>query len=172
MGKFIIYLFLLVNTITLIAQNNIQPFSSVEAAQFDFWIGEWKLEWKDQSGKIQFGTNSITKILDGCVIEENFDGGESMPLKGKSNSVYNSFTKKWYQTWVDNTGGYLDFIGSFVNDKMILNREYIDQSGKRIMQRMVWYNISKNELDWNWERSEDEGKTWEVKWKIHYTRKK
>lgn len=35
---------------------------------------------------------------------------------------------------------------------------------------MVWYNISKNEIDWNWERSDDEGKTWAVKWKIHYTR--
>jgi len=161
---------MLIFSLSIHAQNNINPCYSLEASQFDFWIGDWKLEWKDQSGKIQNGTNSIKKILDGCVIEENFDGGEGTPLKGKSNSVYNSFTKKWHQTWVDNTGGYLDFMGNFSNGIMILVREYIDQSGSKVMQRMVWYNISKNEIDWNWERSDDEGKTWAVKWKIHYTR--
>jgi hypothetical protein len=37
---------------------------------------------------------------------------------------------------------------------------------------MVWYNITADEFDWNWERSDDGGKTWEVKWQIKYKRKK
>jgi len=27
-------------------------------------------------------------------------------------------------------------------------------------------------FDWNWERSDDGGATWQVNWNIHYTRKK
>jgi len=37
---------------------------------------------------------------------------------------------------------------------------------------MVWYNITENEFDWNWERSDDGGVTWDVKWQIKYKRKK
>jgi hypothetical protein len=36
---------------------------------------------------------------------------------------------------------------------------------------MVWYNIASDQLDWNWERSEDEGTTWTILWQIHYQRK-
>jgi hypothetical protein len=71
---------------------------------------------------------------------------------------------------VDNEGGYLDFIGDFKGDQMILQRETI-RDGAKIPQRMVWKNISSNEMDWSWEASRDGGKTWQVNWPIHYTRK-
>lgn len=142
------------------------PCSSPEAAQFDFWVGEWNLTWGD-SGR---GTNSIKKIMDGCVIEENFDGTPSIQLKGMSVSTFSKHLGKWQQTWLDNSGSYLDFIGGFQDGKMILSRELVID-GKELMQRMVWYNILENEFDWNWERSEDKGQTWKVLWKIHYKRK-
>jgi hypothetical protein len=44
-------------------------------------------------------------------------------------------------------------------------------NGKQMLQRMVWYEIMKDSLQWNWERSEDAGKNWTVLWKIKYTRK-
>jgi hypothetical protein len=52
---------------------------------------------------------------------------------------------------------------------MILQREAI-RNGEKILQRMVWKNISANELDWSWESSADGGKTWQVNWPIHYKR--
>ena len=142
------------------------PCSSPEASQFDFWVGKWNLTWGD-SGK---GTNRIEKIMNGCVIQENFDGTPSIQLKGTSVSTFSKQLGKWQQTWVDNSGGYLDFIGEFKDNKMILSREFT-KDDQQIMQRMVWYNISKNELDWNWERSDDNGNSWKVLWKIHYKRK-
>lgn len=143
------------------------PCSSPEFSQFDFWVGEWNLTWGD-SGK---GTNTIEKIMDNCVIQENFDGTPSIPLRGKSVSTYNTQLGKWQQTWVDNSGGYLDFVGELKDGKMILSRS-LQKDDKKIKQRMVWYNISDNELDWNWERSDNDGTTWKVLWKIHYQRKK
>lgn len=142
------------------------PCSVPEAGQFDFWVGEWDANWGENSA----GTNSIKKIMDGCVILENFDGTPSIPLKGMSVSTFSEQSGKWQQTWVDNSGGYLDFVGGFEDGKMILSREFV-KDGKKLMQRMVWFNISENEFDWNWERSEDSGKIWKVLWSIHYKRK-
>jgi hypothetical protein len=86
-----------------------------------------------------------------------------------STSVYNVVSGKWQQTWVDNQGAYLDFVGEFANAKMILSRQaHID--GQSFQQRMVWYDITPDRLEWNWERSTDEGQTWQVLWAIHYAR--
>jgi hypothetical protein len=145
---------------------NKSPGRQAEARQFDFWLGEWDLTW----GEDGVGTNRISLIMDGQVIQEEFDGTPSIDLKGLSVSTFNPNTGKWHQTWVDNSGGYLDFIGEFADRKMILSREAFVE-GKPIKQRMVFYHISENELDWNWERSEDGGETWQLVWHIHYKRK-
>jgi len=144
-----------------------KPCSSPEARQFDFWIGEWDLSW-GEDGK---GTNVIKAIYDGCVILENFDGTPSIALKGMSVSTYSPISGEWKQTWVDNNGSYLDFTGGIEDEKMILSRKF-SRNGKDIHQRMVWYNITKEELDWNWERSDDGGSSWKIMWKIHYKRRK
>jgi hypothetical protein len=140
-----------------------KPALPKEARQFDFWIGEWDLTLEGGTGH-----NTISAILDSAVIQEEFVGGD---FKGKSVSVYNRHTLKWQQTWVDNAGGYLDFVGGFEGGKMVLART-AERDGVRFLQRMVWYNIERDQLDWNWERSDDAGKTWKVLWQIHYVRKK
>ncbi len=151
----------------LFAQND--PCSKPESKQFDFWVGKWKAEWTDAKGEAVEGKNIIKKILDGCVIEENFSSPNDN-FFGKSMSVYNPRINKWEQTWVDNNGGFMVFSGEYKNDKMILQREVKNKEGKLILQRMIFYNIEKNSFDWNWERSDDEGKSWELAWKIHYSR--
>jgi hypothetical protein len=150
---------------------------SPTARQFDFWLGDWELTWPGEqsglpAGQIGRGTNSIKAILDSCVIEENFVDLAPSSLRGMSVSVYNQRLGKWQQTWVDNQSSYLDFVGEFKDGKMILSRHATTKAGKEIIQRMVWHNIAKDQLDWNWEASEDGGKTWKVNWQIHYARKK
>ena len=89
---------LITSNITFSQANDTPPCSSPEASQFDFWIGEWNLTWKSAEGKEQTGSNTITKSLSGCVIEEHFDGNPSMPFIGKSFSVYNPQKNTWQQT--------------------------------------------------------------------------
>jgi hypothetical protein len=157
-------------TATAIAQNNVKPCSGAEAREFDFWIGDWGLTWDDGAGGIAKGFNTIESLYDGCVIRENFRDS-SQSFFGMSVSAYSTLLKKWQQTWVDNQGAYLDFTGEFKDGKMTLERSFMTAKGKKLKQRMIFYNIAKNELDWNWEKSDDEGKTWTVAWKIHYKRK-
>ena len=71
---------------------------------------------------------------------------------------------------MDNSGAYLDFAGGFEADKMILSRE-ISLNDQSVIQRMVWYNITENSIDWNWEKSTDSGVSWTILWQIHYKRK-
>ena len=131
--------------------------------QFDFWLGEWNVAW----GEDLTGTNHIERILDGKIIQENFI---APGLHGMSVSAYDPERSLWCQTWVDNNGTYLDFTGKFEAGKMILSRDAIIK-GQACKQRMVWYDIQENKLEWNWERSDDNGQIWRVLWQIHYIRK-
>ena len=149
------------------------PCAAKEQHQLDFWVGEWDLTWPGkQAGTVQHGTNSVHRVLDNCVVEENFSGGTDIPLRGKSVSIFDASAGKWKQTWVDNEGGYLDFVGEFEHGSMILSREVVRPDGTRSLQRMVYKNIAPNEFDWSWEASNDDGKTWQVVWPIHYQRRK
>ena len=140
------------------------PCSAPEAGQFDFWVGEWDLTWEGGAG-----TNTITKEMNGCVIRENFVDPEK-PYHGLSVSVWNPNRGIWQQTWVDDQGSYLDFEGGIDGDKMVLARQFTGPKGKTVHQRMTFYNIAENSLDWDWEVSQDEGETWKLAWRIHYER--
>ncbi len=136
------------------------------ASHFDFWLGEWNLT---SNGK-PAGTNTITREYDGAVVMERFVGSGDTRLEGMSVSVFDPRTGNWRQTWVDNQGGYLDFVGGFSDGKMILSRRTTIE-GKEVHQRMVWFNITPASFDWNWERSDDGGATWQTLWPLHYERK-
>src|SRR5260221_13049382 len=81
--------------------------------QFDFWLGEWDVIW-GADGK---GSNHVLRIMDDKIIQENFTAPD---LKGMSVSTYDPERKLWCQTWVDNTGNYLDFTGKFDVCRMVL----------------------------------------------------
>ncbi|PYX91282.1 MAG: hypothetical protein DMG71_20555 [Acidobacteria bacterium] len=147
------------------------PCTAPEQKQFDFWVGAWDLTWPgEKEHEVAHGTNRIKRVLDSCIVEENFDGGDAMPLRGISVSVFDTRSAKWKQTWVDNEGGYLDFVGDFKDGQMILSRQATRSDGTKVLQRMVWKDIQPNEFDWSWESSKDGGKTWQVLWPIHYKR--
>ncbi|REJ78813.1 MAG: DUF1579 domain-containing protein [Acidobacteria bacterium] len=172
LSKILFFALVTFGTAGVFSQSTNPPCSGDENNQFDFWVGNWDLEWKSQQGAEQKGTNTISKILGGCVVREEFDGGKDLPLKGQSYSMFDPATGRWKQTWVDNQGSYLDFVGGREGDKMVLSRSFKDRSGNEISQRMVFLNIEKDSLDWIWERSSDGGKSWTEVWKIRYVRAK
>jgi len=146
--------------------------SAPEFRQFDFWVGDWDLSWPGQNGQPeQHGHNRIERELGDCVIHENFSDEANPPFQGTSLSVFNPKLGKWQQTWTDNQGAYLDFVGEFKDGQMALAREFTSD-GKRVLQRMVYKNIKPDSLDWSWERSDNGGATWNVVWPIHYQRKR
>ena len=150
----------------------VNPCTLPQQKQFDFWVGTWEATWPGaKDGETAHGSNHISRILDSCVVEENFDGGDSMALRGLSVSIFDVRSNKWKQTWVDNQGAYLDFVGEFKDGQMTLGRDALKPNGTRVQQRMVYKNITPDAFDWSWESSTDGGKTWQVQWPIHYRRR-
>lgn len=147
------------------------PCKAPEFAQFDFWLGDWTVRWTDEEKKEQTGSNRIRKTLDGCVILEEFDGRPGTPLVGTSVSTYVARAGKWKQTWVDNSGSYLDFEGEFRDGRMILWRR-APLAGERAQQRMIFSDIKSDSLTWDWQISKDDGATWQGAWTLRYTRRK
>ncbi|RMF56524.1 MAG: DUF1579 domain-containing protein [Calditrichaeota bacterium] len=159
-----------------VAQNRVRPCDTPEGKQFDFWVGRWDLTWPaeqmgGEKGQLGHGSNTVTKILDDCIVQEQFRFPAGN-FNGTSVSVYNLRTKRWQQTWVDNQGGYLLFTGGFKDGKMELRTPTYQRNGKTIVSRMVFRNIAKDSFDWDWQRSSDGGNTWQDVWNIHYRRKK
>lgn len=148
------------------------PCSAAEARQFDFWLGEWNASWPAVGGNpAGTATNHVTQVLGGCAIEENFVGQGAQPLVGRSLSVYSPSLGRWQQTWVDNQGSYLDFVGAFQEGTMTLSRSATAPDGRPLLQRMVFLNIQRDAFDWRWEASKDGGKTWTLQWPIRYVRR-
>ena len=139
---------------------------------FDFWVGQWDLTWDDGDGKVGKGTNHIIKTLDDKVIQENFEAveGQLTGFKGTSISVYNANNKTWRQAWADNQGGYFNFMGDSDGKRRIFKTNPKEKGDQTIVLRMLFYDISDQALTWDWERSEDGGKTWSLSWRINYSR--
>ena len=137
-----------------------------EAKRLDFWVGDWELV--HEGGRSR---NRISKTLGGCVVLEEFRGAPGTNLDGMSVSTFDPATKRWRQTWVDNTGAYLDFDATTVDGNMAFERT-AQKDGRRIRQRMVFRDVKADSLRWDWQRSDDDGATWKTTWEIAYRRAK
>lgn len=140
---------------------------SPESRQLDFWVGEWDLTYT-MGGKEAKSRNRITKVLGGCAILEEFSGAPGTRLDGRSYSTYDRATKRWKQTWVDNTASYLDFDGATVDGNMAFVRTFT-KDGKTTHQRMVFRDVKADSLTWVWQSSPD-GNVWSTQWEIAYKR--
>ena len=150
------------------------PCSTPEARQLDFWLGEWELTWPAEQmggaqGDLGRGRNSITRLFDDCVIEENFMTDDAS-YGGHSVSVYDVSAGVWRQTWVDSAGGYLWLTGGEVDGQMILSTEPVEKGAGVAVNRMVFADVETDSLEWVWQRSDDGGSTWTDLWNISYRR--
>jgi hypothetical protein len=56
------------------------------------------------------GANTITAILGGCALLEQWDGAGG--FRGTSLNAWDAATKHWRQTWMDASGGVLLLAGA------------------------------------------------------------
>ena len=139
-----------------------------EYRQFDFWAGEWSV--KDAGDGSEAGTNSITRILGGCVLLEKWRGVDGM--EGTSFNIYDRADAAWHQVWVDTRGTRLDLAGGLRDGRMILDGK--DRKGPRggfLRDRITWTPLPDGRVRQHWEQSRDGGATWTTAFDGIYTRK-
>lgn len=137
---------------------------------FDFWVGNWEVSWIDEDGKYIQGINTIERILDGKVIQENFTD-PTTNYNGMSLSIFNQKTKIWNQTWVDSEGAHYNFNGVLENGNPVFKTKMIKRDGEQIILKMIFKNISSESFIWEWMGTINNGENWNVLWKIKYERK-
>ena len=142
--------------------------------QFDFWIGEWEAFGKN--GK-KAGDSKIELILDSCIILENWKSAnpfKGLYYSGKSFNTYNSTTKQWQQTWVDNVGGTTEYLeGHYEDNKMIFKTKPFPFSKDTMaVLRLTFFDLGPDKVRQFSEISKDNEKTWATQYDLEYRRKK
>jgi hypothetical protein len=128
-----------------------------ENRQFDFWAGDWDVT--DAARGKPAGTNAVTLILGGCVLQEKWRGVEGM--EGTSFNIYDRADGRWHQAWVDSRGVRLDLAGGLRDGKMILDGpERKTPRGPVVRDRITWTPLPDGRVRQHWEVSPDAGATW------------
>ena len=151
-----------------------KPCSLPVFRQFDFWVGEWEAYGpKGNKG----GDSKISIILDSCIILEEWTSAnvqQGLRYAGKSFNTYNTATKQWQQTWVDNTGGTTEYLrGDGSDGKIIFYADrVVGSQGKVFMRRLTFTKLNNDKVRQFGERSDDGGITWTTEYDLEYRRKK
>jgi hypothetical protein len=137
---------------------------SLDAASFDFWVGEWDCVFDGGHA-----VNTITREFEGNVVTERFVMDTPQAWQGMSVSVYDPKVDLWRQTWVDNDGSYWHFVGGLVDGNPSFGTP-APVDADPLFKRMVFTGITPDAFDWRWESSPD-GEAWTERWAIRYTRR-
>ena len=141
--------------------------SRPQARQFDFWVGEWDVVVQGKPA----GTNRIEKMLNGCVIQENWTGAGGG--EGKSWNWHDIGDGKWHQLWLASQGTpALHLSGGFANGIMKYEGTSIGPGNATIMNRLQFFKLPDDKVRQFWEQSSDGGKTWTTVFDGEYRRKK
>jgi hypothetical protein len=140
------------------------PCDNAKCREFDFWIGEWEVYTPE--GEVA-GTNTVERILGGCVIHETWEGSKGS--RGESFNIHQS--GRWHQTWVDNQGTLLLLDGELDKGRMVLEGDAPGPTGSTIRNRISWQPLGDGRVRQHWEMSANDGETWTDVFMGYYVRK-
>jgi hypothetical protein len=158
-----------------------QPTSAARDGQHDFdpLFGSWKYHLKRRlhplTGSntwVEFdGTGVCRKVWDGSQLDTIEVDGPTGHIEGLTLRLYNPQSHQWRLYWANSKIGILDppQIGEFKDGR----GEFFAQdtiTGKTILIRFVWTNLTTNSPHFEQSFSDDGGKTWEVNWITDQTR--
>lgn len=127
-----------------------------EHRQFDFWLGEWRVNTID---------SDITGEAGGCALFELYKA----PTPGRSISVYDERTAKWYQTYDPGVAAPFVMSGGLEADgRMVMF--VVDAAGRRT-QRWTWQRNADGSVTQTSEGSSDNGTTWQPAFSGTYRRR-
>jgi len=142
------------------------PCSSTAHHQFDFWLGEWEV-FHSQTDTL-VGHNTISKSLNGCVVEEHWRGVGG--FEGKSLNTYQSADQRWEQTWVDVGGNTFHFSGK-LRDRNMAFKGVGTVGGKTYDFEMTFFPKEDGSVRQFWQAREKGAEEWAVWFDGTYRRK-
>jgi hypothetical protein len=147
---------------------------------WDWLVGKWNVRhsrlkerlmndtrWEEFRGTCQMWSTMEGKGN----VDDNYLELPSGTYRAMGLRALDEKTGLWSMWWVDGRttvmdppvrGGFKDGIGTFVGEDTL--------RGKPILMRFEWSKITKASAHWEQAFSPDKGKTWEVNWRMDFTR--
>jgi hypothetical protein len=141
--------------------------TSAESRQLDFWVGHWSVSPKATPQR-KVAISLIEKLYSGCAIRENW-----MPLHGGDGGSFSSYLPDkhgWQQLWVDSSGAWVTFTGSWDGHAMVLEGVWPQPGHPQQKTRMFYRLLPDGTVEQSGVTSDDNGKTWQPGFDLIYTR--
>jgi hypothetical protein len=137
-----------------------------ENRQLDYWVGDWKVGAEGSSGNAH---STVSLSLDKCLVVENWDGGRGHT--GQNVFGYSADDKSWYGLFADNEGRVHVFTSGKVSAG---SAEFEGKShgpnGEILLNRVKVTRLGPNKVEQTWEKSSDNGATWNTVFRGEYSR--
>jgi hypothetical protein len=133
--------------------------------QLDYWLGNWKIG-EGSSGNAH---STVTLSLDKCLVVENWDGGRGH--QGQNVFGYSADDKSWYGMFADNEGRVHVFTsGKVASGTAEFEGTSRGPNGESVLNRVKVIRLNPNKVEQTWEKSNDNGATWNVVFRGGYSR--
>ncbi len=132
------------------------PIAAEKFREFDFWVGEWDVF---NPAGVKVGSNVITSAENGRVLIENWTntgGGTGMSI-----NYFDPETRKWKQTWVDQTA-VTHYAGEFADGVMRFEGTHAATTGGLTKMIMEFTPNEDRSVRQYIRQSTDGGETWTV----------
>jgi hypothetical protein len=135
--------------------------------EFDFWLGTWDVR-PNGAPTSPPAKNVITQLDQGCVVFESWTAPGS---EGQSFNIYDRTRDKWFQYWVDRSGGLHEYSGNYSDNAMRYEGEIPGPNRTRRKARLTFFRIAADTVR---QLSESPGPngTWTINYDLIYTRAK
>jgi hypothetical protein len=137
-----------------------------ENRQLDYWLGNWTIGADGSSGNAH---STVTLSLDKCLLVENWDGGRGH--YGQNVFGYSADDKSWYGMFADNEGR----VHLFTSGKVSAGSAEFEGTsrgpkGESVLNRVKVIRLNPNKVEQSWEKSNDNGATWDLVFRGEYSR--
>lgn len=164
---FLVCLIVLMLVANSLAATNATCAANSENRQLDFWLGQWKVGAPGSSGNAH---STVTLSLDKCLVVENWDGGRGH--YGQNTFAYSADDNKWYGMFTDNEGRVHIFTaGKVASGTAEFEGPSRGSNGEAILNRVKVVRVSSDRVEQTWEKSTDNGTTWNTVFRGEYARK-
>lgn len=140
--------------------------TNAENRRLDYWLGNWKI---GATGSSATAHSTVSLSLDKCLVVENWDGGRGHD--GQNFFGYSADDKNWYGMFADNEGR----VHVFTSGKVASGTAEFDgasrgPNGESVLNRVKIIRLNANKVEQTWQKSTDNGATWNVVFRGEYSR--
>ena len=147
------------------AENSKPCTKNAEAHQLDFWLGNWTISHNESANTAR---SRVYSSLDQCILIESWegDGGHT----GENVLAYNSEEKQWLLLFADNFGHAHVFQGKAAPGMVEFSGTSHDSNGDAVLHKLKIVRKDANQVEQSWEKSSDNGTTWNTVFRGEYHR--